>query len=313
MPVSLLNTARAAALALLRPLVRPLLTTLGGLLGYGVVNSQRFVIERHTRPLAALREKVRVVQLADLHYGNWVGLSSVERWVAATNAQHPDLIVITGDFLDSGIRSRYIPHLLAELAKLRAPLGVYCVYGNHDWTSLNTHAVRARFAQELERSGITLLGNAGIQLRPDLYLCGVDDWWFGQQDMAAALRGYMGGACLLLSHNPDFLPYVPPAVTLTLCGHTHGGQVRVPFLGPLRLASLYGTRFLQGWVSTAPEPPEGGSSAVDQVVDQAVGTDAAPVTERQITGYVSRGLGVTGVPLRLNCPAELTVFDFLPA
>ncbi len=286
--------------SLFRPLMRPALAVVGSLLGYGALNSQRFVIERRAYALAGLQRPMRVVQLSDLHYGHWVSLASVRRWVRASNAQRPDLVVITGDFLDSGIRSRHIPQLMAELSQLEAPLGVYSVYGNHDWTSLNTHPVRARFAEQLRRAGVILLNNQGEQLRPDFYLCGIDDWWFGQQDMPAALSGYRGGACVLLSHNPDFLPYVPPAVTLTLCGHTHGGQVRVPFLGPLKLASLYGTRFLEGWVSATPNDGAPGALSPD------------PDPKRHIAGYVSRGLGVTGVPLRLNCPAELTVFEFVP-
>lgn len=88
---------------------------------------------------------------------------------------------------------------------------------------------------------------------------------------------------MLLTHNPDLLPRVPASVGLTLCGHTHGGQVRLPLLGAVTVPSRYGTRFLEGWVW-------GGGAR----------------------GFVSRGLGVTGLPVRNLCPAQLHVFTLLP-
>ena len=114
------------------------------------------------------------------------------------------------------------------------------------------------------------------------------------------LAKHRGGAVLLLAYNPDDLPHVSPGVTLTLCGHTHGGQVLLPFVRPAVMASLYGKQFLEGWVETAPVQPHGAASQLP----------ASPT--RRIRGYVSRGLGVTGLPLRLNCPPELTVFEFTP-
>ncbi|MFC4452623.1 metallophosphoesterase [Deinococcus sonorensis] len=277
---------------------RTLFTLLGGTLLYALSGAYRFRVSREAVPLRGLTTPLRVVQLSDLHYGNFIGARTVRRWVDAVLQEQPELIVITGDFLDSGMGLRRKDQLLRELARLSAPLGVYAVYGNHDWTSLNTQAARASFARRLEEVGIQVINNAGVQLRPDLYLAGTDDWWFGNQDTAAMMAGYQGGAALLLSHNPDFLPNVPPQISLTLCGHTHGGQVQLPLLGAVKRASLYGTRFLEGWVNTAPAQP----SAADGSIPRT--------PPRTIRGYISHGLGVTGVPLRLACPAELTVFDF---
>ena len=279
---------------------RSLLSLVGGTLGFSYINAYRYRILTQRFELAGLTRPLRVVQLSDLHYGNWIGRGSIRRWVRSAMEQQADLIVITGDFLDSSVSYRPISTLVHELSALNAPLGVYGVFGNHDWTSLNTQPVRARFARQLDDAGIQVINNAGVQVRDDLYVCGIDDWWFGNQDMTCTLQDKTGGATLMMSHNPDFLPNVPEGVGLTLCGHTHGGQVRLPFLGPVKQASLYGTRFLEGWVETQPEPPSAAEPAIE-------------VSEsRIIRGFVTHGLGVTGLPIRLNCPAELVVFDLEP-
>ena len=279
-------------------LPRAVLTLAWGALGLAFGNIYRFRVRREPAVLPGLTRPLRLLQLSDFHYGTFIGARSVARWVDAALAAAPELIVITGDFLDSSLGLRPQGALLKELARLHAPLGVYAVFGNHDWTSLNTTATRARFARDLENIGIQVINNAGLHLRPDLYLAGIDDWWFGTQDVPAMLEGYAGGALLLLSHNPDYLPHVPPQVTLTLCGHTHGGQVRVPLLGPIKRASLYGTQFLEGWVQALSAQPSAAEHSRPA---------SQPRTNR---GYVTHGLGVTGLPFRLGVPAEMTVFEF---
>ncbi|WP_407541390.1 metallophosphoesterase [Deinococcus radiomollis] len=279
---------------------RAALTLLWGLIGLAFGNVYRFVVRREQATLPGLKEKLKVVQLSDFHYGTFIGARSVRRWVDAALEQRADLMVITGDFLDSSLGLRPQGALLRQLARLRAPLGVYAVFGNHDWTSLNTTATRARFASDLEEIGIQVINNCGVQLRPDLYLAGIDDWWFGAQDERAMLEHYAGGAALLLSHNPDYLPHAPAQIALTLCGHTHGGQIRVPLLGPIKRASLYGTEFLEGWVQAVAEQPNAAEHSHPS---------GPPRVNR---GYVTHGLGVTGLPFRLGVPAELTVFEFGP-
>ncbi|MFD1731471.1 metallophosphoesterase [Deinococcus malanensis] len=134
-------------------------------------------------------------------------------------------------------------------------------------------------------AGITMLRNEGRVVRDDLYLGGVDDLTTGDPDLLASLRGADGRATLLLSHNPDLLPDLPGPVGLVLSGHTHGGQIRLPWLGALVVPSSYGQRYAMGWVQGAFETP----------------------------AYVSRGLGVTGVPLRMLCEPELTLLTLTPA
>ena len=270
-----------------------------GLISVGVANTYRFRVTTHRAPLRDLTRPVRIAHLSDLHYGLFIRRGSVRRWVSATQQAQPDLIVITGDFLDSGVGRRRHRKLLAELSRLSAPLGVYAVWGNHDWTSLNTNATRTTFAEQLRASGVHLINNAGRQVRDDLFVAGVDDWWFGNQDLNCALADHAGGAVVLLSHNPDYLTQVPAWIGLTLSGHTHGGQVRVPMFGPLKPRSTL-LNVLRGWVSG------------DRIIGSPAEGTPGPAPAGRALGFVSTGLGVTGVPLRWDCPAELVLLDLHP-
>lgn len=240
-----------------------------------------FDVVRERTSLAGLRAPVRVAWLTDLHHGEFVRTASVRAWVDAVLHQAPDVVLLGGDLVDQTPGPDAVAELAAELARLRAPLGVLSIAGNHD---------HARFggigplAALLRGAGIEVLANRGVALRDDLHVAGLDDLRNGRPDLRAALRGHpAAGATLLLSHNPDVLPDVPIDVGLTLSGHTHGGQVVLPGVGALVTSSRYGDRFLAGWV------------------------------EGPARGYVSRGLGVTSLPVRINCPAELTVLDLEPA
>ncbi|WP_027893694.1 metallophosphoesterase [Calidithermus chliarophilus] len=258
-----------------------------GLGAYGLASARGFELSRHRYGLPGLRQPLRVAHLSDLHFGEQHPAQAVRRWVAVALAERPDLVVITGDFVDQATRPRALRSLGDELARLEAPLGVYGVLGNHDYSHSVDNADRrawlSSLTTELERAGIELLTNRGVRLRPDLYLAGVDDLWHGNPDLAAALRDApRDAATLLLSHNPDLLPQVPEWVSLTLCGHTHGGQVCLPLIGAVHAPSRYGTRFAQGF-------------------------HRAPAA-----GFVSRGLGTTWLPVRTFCDAEVVVFDFEP-
>jgi predicted MPP superfamily phosphohydrolase len=131
--------------------------------------------------------------------------------------------------------------------------------------------------------------NESVALRDDLTLAGLDDFRVGRPELDAALAGPAGGdgvATVFLSHNPDVIPELPTdggGIDLLLAGHTHGGQVRLPGIGPLVTSSAYGARYASGWVP-APMP-----------------------------AFVSRGLGVTALPFRFACPAEIVVLDLVPA
>ncbi|MFC4426253.1 metallophosphoesterase [Deinococcus navajonensis] len=268
-------------------------TAAAGLLGTaGAAQTYRFGVTREQRTVAGLRSPLRVAFLTDLHYGPFMRAGSVSAWVQATNAERPDLVLLGGDYLDVEPGHDVQP-LLNELRELRAPLGVYGVWGNHDYGSfgegrrgLDWTVYREALRRAFAGVGIKVLRNENRAVREDLDVAGLDDLTRGEPDVAATLRPAAGPprATLLLSHNPDVLPELPQGVGLVLCGHTHGGQVRLPLLGAPLVPSRYGQRYAMGWVRGAHDTP----------------------------AYVSRGLGVTGVPLRVLCEPELTLLTLTP-
>jgi hypothetical protein len=250
-------------------------------IGGSVANPFRFVVERHRLRTAGLESPLRLVFGADLHAGPFVGEGTLERWVDAIDAEEPDLVALGGDLIDHLGGARATSDLLDALARLRAPLGVWAVWGNHDHHGGGDLDV---FAERLAAVGVRVLVNEAARPRDDLVVAGIDDLSQGRPDLGAALRARPSGvATVLLSHNPDVLPEVPLDVDVTLAGHTHGGQVCLPGGVPIVTSSRYGRRFASGWVR-------------------------APAR-----GYVTRGLGVGWLPVRLFCPAELTVLDLAPA
>lgn len=255
-----------------------------GLLGGRVAgNVYRAQVTRHQVSLPRLRQGLRIVQLSDLHFGPYIHTGSVRAWVAQAAAQQGDLIVLTGDTVDRWLDAP-LEGLVEVLSGLQAPLGVWACVGNHDRRRFPDIAPLRR---ALNEAGITLLVNEGRLVRPDLYLGAVDDWGTGKSDLEAAMMDAPGSAAtLLLNHQPDFFPAMTLPVDLTLSGHTHGGQIRLPYWGVLETSSMYGERYLEGW--------------------------APPPDTRFGKAYVSRGLGVSFLPIRWNCPAELAVFDLEP-
>jgi uncharacterized protein len=249
--------------------------------GAQVSGTYPFDVVHERAELAGLRTPLRIAWLTDLHHGEFVRTPSVRAWVDTALREAPDVVLLGGDLVDQTSGADPDGELFAELARLRAPLGVWAVAGNHDHGRYR--GIR-RFAAHLTGVGIGVLVNRGAALRDDLFVAGLDDYRNGRPDLPATLRERPAtGATVLVSHNPDVLPEVPTDVGLTLSGHTHGGQVVLPGVGALTTSSRYGDRFLAGWV------------------------------EGPARGYVSRGLGVTSIPVRINCPAELTVLDLVPA
>jgi predicted MPP superfamily phosphohydrolase len=224
---------------------------------------------------------IRVAALSDLHVGSpYHGLPGLRRAVDLTNASRPDLICLLGDFVTKGvIGGTFVPPepIAQELARLRAPRGVLAVLGNHDRL-----VDGARVERALVGVGIRVLEDTAAALDgPDgrFWVAGVSDMLTGRHDVARALAAVTDSVSpvIVISHSPDIFPRVPARPVLTLVGHTHGGQVSLPLLGPPIVPSRYGRRYAAGHIV------EGGRHL-----------------------FVSTGIGTSFIPVRFMVPP--TVF-----
>ena len=260
----------------------------GATVGYGFWEASQIRVSRAeivVRNLPRAFAGLTVGVLADLHHGPFVGVKFIEEAVRLANSLRPDVVALPGDFAHKGRQAaEQLPPCLEALGHLKAPQGVFAVPGNHDMLK------GGRVYKDVIRSTlITDLTNRAVRLSSageSLWLAGVDDLWWGRPDLAKSLRGVPeGAAVVLLSHNPDFAEVAPDGrVGLMLSGHTHGGQVYLPGLGSPWLPSKYGDKYRHG-LAQGP---------------------ASPV-------FVTRGLGESGVPLRLASPPEVNLLTLVPA
>ncbi len=259
---------------------RELLTAAVGTALLGPVYSwyvePRWVQGTHQRVvMPGLTAPLKVVHLTDIHASDAVPLRFVRKIVERVNRAAPDVVVVTGDLVTED--TTYISGIAEELGRLRARLGTYLILGNHDyWTD------GARISRELDRHGVNHLRNANVVL-DGLRLVGIDDHWTGNDDLDRAMAGVgTDEPSLLLMHSPDLIYQASDAkIGLALCGHTHGGQVRLPGYGAITVPSAYG--FEQGWYVV-----EGSRM------------------------YVNRGLGTLPIRARFNCRPEVLHLELVP-
>ncbi|GJE76981.1 metallophosphoesterase [Methylorubrum suomiense] len=293
---------------------RRVLTGLGGValagLGtaaYGIgIEPARLVVTRYRlRPLGPWPSglSLRIVALADLHACEpWMPVSRIEGIVATANALGGDVIVLLGDYVSGmNLVTRYVDaaEWAPALGRLSAPLGTYAILGNHDWWEDRTAQRRGGgptiAGTALTQNGIRVLENEALPLLVrghTVWLAGLGDQLallpgrkrfkharIGHDDLPATLAQIPDGApAILLAHEPDIFPQVPPRIALTLSGHTHGGQMRLFGWSPI-VPSRYGARFAYGHV------------------------------REQADLIVSGGLGMSIAPVRLGMPPEIVVVD----
>jgi predicted MPP superfamily phosphohydrolase len=197
---------------------------------------------------------LRMAIASDLHVGSPnVDLAKLDEMVRRINAGRPDVIVLLGDYVITDIMGGTFvsPEVIASrLGDLRAPLGVYAVLGNHDWWLSG-----ARVSKAFTGAGIHMIDDTATPLDiagRRFWLVGVSDWIVGRHDIGAAMSRVNDQApAIALTHNPDVFPLIPRRVCLTLAGHTHGGQVALPFIGRPVVPSDYGERYAIGHVEEA--------------------------------------------------------------
>ncbi len=284
----------------------------GGFLATAAMGSYAFAIE----PLLRLNTtfyspklpnwpddlSLRVAVLADIHACDpWMSVARLNYIVAKTNDLKPDIVLMLGDYI-AGMRfkSANVPpeEWSAALGRLSAPMGVHTILGNHDWW----HDVEAQnrgsgptiAGEALQGVGINVMENDALRLEKNghaFWITGLGDqlafthssrWknWRGVDDLDGTLAKVTDDApVILMAHEPDIFPKVPERVSLTLSGHTHGGQVRLFGYSPV-VPSRYGDRYAYGHIV------EDGRNLI-----------------------VSGGLGCSIMPLRFGSPPEIVVLD----
>lgn len=191
---------------------------------------------------------VRIAFLSDIHHGPFFSIERVGRVVDLVNRLQPDVILLGGDYVHRD--ARFIAPVFAELARLRAPLGMFAVAGNHDhWEGIDLTR------REMAKAGIVNLDNRAVWVTiggDRIRIGGVGDLWEDRQDLAPTLDGvHESDFEILLSHNPDFAERLPTRdIDLMLSGHTHGGQVTLFGLWAAAVPSAYGQRYRSGFVRT---------------------------------------------------------------
>jgi uncharacterized protein len=247
-----------------------------------VVRTQALAVP-HWPPACA---GLRVAVVTDLHVGApHVGVDKLDHVVATLREQSPDVVLLTGDFvIDGVIGGQWVsPEVIAQHLRPLAENGrAYAVLGNHDWW-LDAGRVR----RALESAGIPVLEDTSVPMAIDrcrFRLAGISDATEGPHDIAKALSQVAPtDAVLAMTHNPDIFPELPARVSLLVAGHTHGGQVNLPWLGRLVVPSRFGQRY-----------------AIGHVVEQG----------RHL--FVGPGIGTSILPVRWRVPPELSVLELTP-
>lgn len=258
-----------------------------GGVGYGaLVEPGLFTVEIVPLKLKKLSKSfsgLRIAQISDIHMGGWMNLERFQQVADLVLAEKPDVLLITGDFLLGDVSIDDIGQAVDDLVTVLSPLAEsipsFAVLGNHDYWA-DSEAVR----KMLSLSGVTDLTNAVFTLRRGgdrVHLCGVDDVWEGDvclEEVVVQLDG--DSVAILLAHEPDYadVSAATGKFDLQLSGHTHGGQVAIPLFGPPVLPYL-GQKYPSGLYKVG-----------------------------NMFQYTNRGVGMSRLAIRFNCPPEITLF-----
>jgi hypothetical protein len=241
--------------------------------------AHRVLVSRHqvlVPGLAAALNGLRIAQVSDVHFpGNQLAARAA---LDHLQREQPDIVILSGDMTES---ARALGQVREFAQAAQGNLATVAILGNWEYRA----GVEAPVGRKVyQQAGVDLLVNQSRLLKvggSSLAVVGLDDMIAGAPDLTAARLGLeTGGVEIWVIHEPNFADQVPDAVprpTMLLSGHTHGGQIRIPLLPPVK--PIGAGRFLEGWYNDTPAPM-----------------------------YVSRGVGTTGIPARFRCPAELPIF-----
>jgi uncharacterized protein len=226
---------------------------------------------------------IKMIQFSDTHLGFQYNLHQFNKLVKKINSLQPDIILFTGDLMDEPNQYTEINKLIPILKNLQAPLGKFCIFGNHDHGGYGSEIYR----NIMETTNFTVLLNDSAQVKlmdgSKIYLLGIDDAMLGKPNLPLTLKNVPTDSFkILLSHAPDLAETaVQYPIHWQLSGHSHGGQIKIPFFGAL-VTPPFGQIYPEGLYSIGENNP--------------------------LSLYVNRGIGTTRLPFRFMSKPELTVF-----
>ncbi|KFN01627.1 metallophosphoesterase [Bacillus clarus] len=223
---------------------------------------------------------MKIIQFSDLHLGYYFSLQHLSHVVSKINATRPDIVLFTGDLIDDYQTYSETPFVSSILRTIQAPFGKFAIYGNHDHGGYGTEY----YKQIMYDSEFQLLQNKEKRIRlldhSEISIFGIDDMLLGKPEIEATLRNAKQDIyTIVLVHEPDIAPKISEfPINLQLSGHSHGGQVQIPFLGPI-ITPVLAKYYTEGFYHI-----------------------------HDLLLYVNRGLGRTRVPFRFMARPEITIF-----
>jgi predicted MPP superfamily phosphohydrolase len=229
---------------------------------------------------------IKILQFSDTHLGFYYTLKDFEKVINAINKEKPDIIIFSGDLIDSlHDYSEDTTKLKDLLGTLEAPYGKYCVFGNHDYGGGSEKI----YPEIMEAAGFKLLKNSNIQIQSlNINIIGIDDVLIGYGDVEAASKTRTDYFNLVIAHEPDIANMIAQYdVDLMLSSHTHGRQINIGLLSKIKVLDNYtlppyGRHYIEGLYEFS--------------------------SDSKMKLYVTRGIGTTQLPLRFNSKPELSVF-----
>lgn len=259
----------------------------GLLASYTVFIERYIILTNHYRiavpNLPQAFSRFRIVHLTDLHYGSLVPLAIIRHVIQRVNRLDRDLVVCTGDYVHQRAATTQIDAVWPLLSGLTAPLGVLSVLGNHDhWANTERSQYWLDKTHQDLRHKVKAIEKAGERL----WIAGAGDLWEDHRNLDQILSGIPHADCrIVLAHNPDTADsQFSGRIDLMISGHTHGGQVDIPFIGP-------------------PVLP----------VRNKTYSSGLKISLRGTRVFISKGIGWAIYPIRFNCPPEIAVLELVPS
>ncbi|MBL7049502.1 MAG: metallophosphoesterase [Nitrospira sp.] len=230
------------------------------------------------RNLPAEFNGFRIAQLTDIHYGSFMTQKFLSEVINRANSLKADAIVCTGDYVTEGDNSNVIKTVWSHLNRLQAPAGVFSVLGNHDHWVQQSESLELliKSGQSIRHKSVAILHRG-----KRLWIGGAGDFWTDSPEIDRTFRSTPEDECrILLAHNPDTADSrFSTRVDLVISGHTHGGQVKIPFVSPIVLP-VQNKHFTSGLVQA-----------------------------RKAAVFISKGIGSVMLPIRFNCYPEIAVLN----